>query len=426
MSPLYPDLASVSEELFDKVVAVNLKGPFRLTALVGARMAAGDGGSIINVSSVAAVRPTPNELPYGAAKAGLDTLTIGFAMAYGPKVRVNSIQCGPFLTDIADAWDQRSRHQAVRAPIPSAGPATRGRSSGPPSTSPATPPASPPAPSCASTAARPSPTDAGAVATFGFHTVHFSPMFGADAPLLDVINATADAGFDAIGIDLPSVDAHGSVETVAAVVADRGLRCSDVLVLVADADDALLAARRLASLAAALGAPTCIAAVAAPTPMDRLVATLGVCAAILGDHGSRLAIEFNAYGGLTSIGQAIELADAIGWDRAGVVIDSLHFFRTGAPWAALASLTAEQVAAVQWSDAPAEAPADLVHESRHRRLLPGDGGLDLRSLAAALRAIGWDGVVSAEILSDRLRGMAPAEAVPVVHGALTSLSAGWC
>jgi NAD(P)-dependent dehydrogenase (short-subunit alcohol dehydrogenase family) len=106
MSPLYPDLVSVTEELFDKVVGVNLKGPFRLTALVGSRMAAADGGSIINVSSVAAVRPTPRELPYGAAKAGLDTLTIGFAQALGPRVRVNSIQCGPFYTDIAEAWDR--------------------------------------------------------------------------------------------------------------------------------------------------------------------------------------------------------------------------------------------------------------------------------------------------------------------------------
>ena len=108
MSPLYPDLVSVSEDLFDKVVGVNLKGPFRLTALVGARMAEGDGGSIINVSSVAAIRPTPNELPYGAAKAGLDNLTIGFAQAYGPTVRVNSIQCGPFFTDISEAWDKEA------------------------------------------------------------------------------------------------------------------------------------------------------------------------------------------------------------------------------------------------------------------------------------------------------------------------------
>jgi NAD(P)-dependent dehydrogenase (short-subunit alcohol dehydrogenase family) len=105
MSPLYPSLVEVSEELFDKVIGVNLKGPFRLGSLVGARMAAAGGGSIINVSSVAAMRPTPGELPYAAAKAGLDALTAGFAQAYGPKVRVNSIMCGPFLTDISKAWD---------------------------------------------------------------------------------------------------------------------------------------------------------------------------------------------------------------------------------------------------------------------------------------------------------------------------------
>ena len=105
MSPLYPSLPEVSEELFDKVIGVNLKGPFRLTALVAPRMVAGDGGSIINVSSVAAIRPTPGELPYAAAKAALDVLTVGFAQAYGPMVRVNTIMAGPFFTDISKAWD---------------------------------------------------------------------------------------------------------------------------------------------------------------------------------------------------------------------------------------------------------------------------------------------------------------------------------
>src|SRR6266436_1823776 len=71
MSPLYPSLVDVNEDLFDKVMAVNLKGPFRLTALVGSRMVAGEGGSVINVSSVAAMRPVPEDLPYAASKAGL-------------------------------------------------------------------------------------------------------------------------------------------------------------------------------------------------------------------------------------------------------------------------------------------------------------------------------------------------------------------
>jgi NAD(P)-dependent dehydrogenase (short-subunit alcohol dehydrogenase family) len=114
MSPLYPDLQSVTEELWDKVLGVNLKGPFRLTALVGTRMAAGPyGGSIINVSSSGSIRPGPTMLPYDAAKAGLNTLTEGFAQAFGPTVRVNCIMAGPFLTDISKAWDPSVREHGM-------------------------------------------------------------------------------------------------------------------------------------------------------------------------------------------------------------------------------------------------------------------------------------------------------------------------
>ena len=110
MSPLYPSVDAISETLYDKVMDVNLKGPFRLSALIGTRMAGpdhggSDGGSIIFVSSIASHRPSPNELVYGAAKAGVNNLTSGLARTLGPKVRVNCIAPGPFLTDIAKAWD---------------------------------------------------------------------------------------------------------------------------------------------------------------------------------------------------------------------------------------------------------------------------------------------------------------------------------
>ena len=105
MSPLYPTLEEISEELFDKVVGLNFKGPFRLSAIVGSRMAKGNGGSIINISSTASLNPSPTSEPYGAAKAGLNSITRSFAFAYGPKVRVNCIVAGPFLTDISKAWD---------------------------------------------------------------------------------------------------------------------------------------------------------------------------------------------------------------------------------------------------------------------------------------------------------------------------------
>jgi NAD(P)-dependent dehydrogenase (short-subunit alcohol dehydrogenase family) len=105
MSPLYERLSGVTEELWDKVIGVNLKGPFRLSALTGERMAASDGGSIINVSSTGSVRPTGDIVPYAAAKAGVNAMTVGLADAFGPKVRVNAIMPGPFLTSIAKNWD---------------------------------------------------------------------------------------------------------------------------------------------------------------------------------------------------------------------------------------------------------------------------------------------------------------------------------
>ena len=109
MSPLAPSLLETSEDLFDKIVAVNFKGPFRLCALVGSRMYAGEGGSIINVSSTGAIRPQPRYGPYAGAKAALNTLAEVFSMEYSPKVRVNTLSAGPFLTDIAKSWPEESR-----------------------------------------------------------------------------------------------------------------------------------------------------------------------------------------------------------------------------------------------------------------------------------------------------------------------------
>ena len=123
MSPLYDQVVNVTEDLYDKVLAVNLKGPFRLTVLVGTRMAAGAGGSIINVSSVGSIRPYGDIVPYAAAKAGLNAMTVAFAHAFGPKVRVNCIMPGTFVTDINRGWDWKefdAKH-AVRFALRRAG-----------------------------------------------------------------------------------------------------------------------------------------------------------------------------------------------------------------------------------------------------------------------------------------------------------------
>jgi hypothetical protein len=109
MSPLYDGLASVTEELYDKVHAVNARGPFRLSSLFGTRMAEGDGGSIVNVSTAGSLRPDAGDLPYAMAKAALNALTLGLAGAWAPKVRANAVLPGAFDTDIAEAWGPEAK-----------------------------------------------------------------------------------------------------------------------------------------------------------------------------------------------------------------------------------------------------------------------------------------------------------------------------
>lgn len=102
MSPVAPSLLETSEALFDKIIDVNLKGPTRLTALAATQMAKTGGGSIINISSVASIKPTPTTTTYSAAKAGLNALTSASAQEYaGSGVRINCIICGTFDTDAA-------------------------------------------------------------------------------------------------------------------------------------------------------------------------------------------------------------------------------------------------------------------------------------------------------------------------------------
>lgn len=110
MSPACPS-HDMPETLFDSVLNLNFKGPFRLAAQIALRMAQGDGGSILNISSIAALRATPAVVPYAGAKAALNAMTVSLAAEYAPKVRINAICAGAFLTDIAQAWPEEKRSE---------------------------------------------------------------------------------------------------------------------------------------------------------------------------------------------------------------------------------------------------------------------------------------------------------------------------
>jgi len=110
-SPLYPNLLDVNEQLWDSVFGLNLKGPFRLSVLVGNRMREAGSGSIVNISTSGALRPEPSFLPYAAAKAGLNNITEALAKEFGPEVRVNCISAGPFETDVTKAWPDAMKQE---------------------------------------------------------------------------------------------------------------------------------------------------------------------------------------------------------------------------------------------------------------------------------------------------------------------------
>ena len=110
MGPAMPS-HEVSEQLFDSVLNLNFKGPFRLASQVAHRMAQADGGCIVNVSSTASIRAIPGVVPYAGAKAAVNAMTVSLAAEYAPKVRVNALIPGPFLTDIAQAWTEQARRE---------------------------------------------------------------------------------------------------------------------------------------------------------------------------------------------------------------------------------------------------------------------------------------------------------------------------
>lgn len=98
-----PEVASAdaSPRLHEAVIALNLTAPLHLSQAAYRVMRGGDGGSIVNIASLSGVRPSPGTAAYGAAKAGLLSLTRSLAMEWAPRVRVNALIVGLAETEAA-------------------------------------------------------------------------------------------------------------------------------------------------------------------------------------------------------------------------------------------------------------------------------------------------------------------------------------
>lgn len=92
--------ADASSRFVGKIVDLNLLAPLNVARAANAVMQQQEfGGAVVNVSSVSGHRPSPGSSAYGAAKAGLDSAMTSLAIEWAPRVRVNSVICGPVLTE---------------------------------------------------------------------------------------------------------------------------------------------------------------------------------------------------------------------------------------------------------------------------------------------------------------------------------------
>jgi NAD(P)-dependent dehydrogenase (short-subunit alcohol dehydrogenase family) len=116
----YAPAADASPRFHDKIVGLNLVAPLNCSQAANAVMQQQEsGGSIVNISSVSALRPSPGTAAYGAAKAGLDSLTASLAVEWGPKVRINSIDVGLCRTeDTTDHYGGDAQVAAIERTIP--------------------------------------------------------------------------------------------------------------------------------------------------------------------------------------------------------------------------------------------------------------------------------------------------------------------
>jgi len=227
--------------------------------------------------------------------------------------------------------------------------------------------------------------------------------WGLDASALAAL--ARESGFAAVGLGLPQADEEAAVS-----LAVNGVRCHELLAFTLRRDEEvnLRHAQRLAEAADAVRAEWVLTTFGAPLTPDSARA-IARFAAMFAEAGAKMAAEFSPLGKVTSIPAALAVVEAAGVDRAGVMIDSWHFFRGDSTWEDLEAVPLERIAYVQFADAQEPVSDDGFDETMNRRVMPGDGTFDLERFASTLLERGWQGLVSAEVLSADLRRLSVSE-----------------
>jgi sugar phosphate isomerase/epimerase len=245
------------------------------------------------------------------------------------------------------------------------------------------------------------------MAQLSFATLNHSPFVVEGVSLPEQFAAAGAAGFELVGPDIFALrkwrdDGHTYSELADAMAAS-GLRCSDIAgVNVSGKRDSTLAeSEEMLAFAQPLGCEWMQVRVTKPVD-DGIRDLFAEVCKLYGDAGIGIAIEWSPYTPLNSIAGSRDLV-AVGkrFARVGVIVDTWHFFHGGDSWPELDALPIDELAMVQFTDGlPA---GDDRAATMNRRAIPGEGELDLTAFVGNVRARGFDGLVSLEVLSERDR-----------------------
>jgi len=246
------------------------------------------------------------------------------------------------------------------------------------------------------------------VAELCYNAINRTVFFGGDPDLPGQIAAAAEAGFRLFGPDTFSLDAWTAASKPVEELAERleaaGMRCFEIAALdVGEEGPTLEQARHVAEMAAVLRPEWILTNVMSAPIDDRLLATFAQVCDVFAESGARPAVEYLPWTPVDSIAAARVLVDHVGVDRAGILFDTWHHFRGPDTYAELEAAPLELVAYVQFDDALPMVSDDLVAETCERRVFPGEGEFDLEGYCTRMRAKGFDGVVSVEILNAEWR-----------------------
>jgi sugar phosphate isomerase/epimerase len=220
-----------------------------------------------------------------------------------------------------------------------------------------------------------------------------------DVSAVGAVDVARDAGFDGCGLRPTAEElAPRRLAELRRRLDDSGLVLLDLEVIRLHPEDDAAAHDQLLDAAAFLGAAH-VLAVSEHPEVAASVDAVGRLADRAHARGLRIALEFMVFTAVRSLDEALHVIAEAGAGNVGVLVDALHLQRSGGVPEDLIGIPAGRLAYVQLCDAGREGPPDLADEARHHRLLPGEGHLPLRALAAAA---GPDVPLSIEVQSDAL------------------------